>query len=173
MEDQRTENCEAGRKEEEDSECLICALYYSSQTFYARSIVDSTDVCRKSANRWATNQKISQYCLSSALNSNVKQPQDGSPQLHPGPHKHFWRGTWRCWHTGPHHGEGGWGFWHRLWASVCKVTAASSVAPTASSGTVAVRVLLRRPAGGEASQLPCDGSFRQRVSTCHQPSPQL
>ena len=52
----------------------------------------------------------SQYFLSCALNSNVKQLQDGSLQLHPGLHKHFWRGTWRCWHTGPHHGEGGWGF---------------------------------------------------------------
>ncbi|TNN80206.1 hypothetical protein EYF80_009531 [Liparis tanakae] len=28
------------------------------------------------------------------------------------------------------------------------------------------------PAGGQASQLPCDGSFRQRVSTCHQPCTQ-
>lgn len=49
-------------------------------------------------------------CLSCALRSYVKRLQDGSLQLHPGFHKHFWRGTWHCWHTGPHRGERGWVF---------------------------------------------------------------
>lgn len=88
----------------------LISIYNLSQIYFAKSIIESTDDWWKSANRWTTDQKISQYCLSCVPNSNVKQPQDGSPQLHPGLRKHFWRGTWHCWHTGPHHGEGGWGF---------------------------------------------------------------
>lgn len=127
-----------------------------SQTYFAKSIIESTDI-RKSANNWTTNQKISQYCLSCALNSHVKQPQDGSPQLHPGPLQTLLEGhlvLLAHW-TSPVGRRVR--FWLRLWASVCKVTAASLVTPTAMSGTDAVCVLHSHPVGGKASQLPCDG----------------
>lgn len=110
-----------------------------------------------------TTHKISQYFPFNPLNSNVKEP------------------TAPFWPSGGHlallaHWTSQWGrrvrFWLRYWASVCKVTAASLVAPTATSGTDAVCVICCHPAGGKASQLPCDGSFRQRVCTCHQPSTQ-
>lgn len=63
-------------------------------------------------------------------------------------------------------------FWHCLGASVCKVTAASLVTPIALSGTDAVCVLRCHPTGCKASPLPCDGSLRQCISPCHQPSTQ-
>lgn len=154
------------------TECLICTRYHVSQAHFAKCIVDSTDVYRKSANHWTINQKISQYCLSCALNSNVKQPPGWQPSAPSEPPQTLLEGHLAL----LAHWTSPWGrrvrFWLRLWASVCKVTAASLVAPTAASGTEAARLLRCHPAGGEASQLPCDGSFRQRVSTCHQPSTQ-
>lgn len=60
--------------------CLIFTRYYFIYIYLIPTI----------------NHKTRRYCLSSALNSNVKPPQDGGPRLG----KHFWRGTWRCWHTG-------------------------------------------------------------------------
>lgn len=132
--------------------CLIFTRYYFIYIYLIPTI----------------NHKTRRYCLSSALNSNVKPPQDGGPRLG----KHFWRGTWRCWHTGttPRGRRVSFGSDSELLSARSQLPHRWLPLPRLAQGQFVSPPRHWHPAGGKASQLPCGVSFRQCVSTRHRPS---
>jgi len=171
MKDGDTEACLTWRKYNMKTECLTCTWSHLSQAYFARTIVESTYIYRQSANHWTINQKTSQYCPSCALNSNVKQPRTAAHSSILASTNTFGGAPGVAGTLDLTTGKEG----EVLAQTLSFCLQGHSCLIGGSHCLVwheAVCVPDCHPAGGQASQLPCDGSFRQRVSTCHQPCTQ-